>query len=353
MAGAVAAGPSLLGVGLSGTESRPEAVIDVHAHPYRFHSHLRHHDPSAPTFEMLRQAKVIVSGFAAVGDAGVLYWGRDRVPPFEDTAQQLRIVRDWAHQGRIKLVLGKADLPHLPPVPGSDGPPGAIMAVEGGNALEAKAANLDRLFDLGVRMITLIHFTSNDIGDPMRPPMRFRHLPKRGGLTRFGRLVVERMQDRGMIVDVAQADFRTLEGIVAVSRRPLLDSHTSPLPGGLVTSRPQRPTRLRTWAEMELVARTGGVIGLWPLAYDAGRYSRLTFEHWADEIVMIKKRLGIEHVALGTDGGGNLPRMIQGWRNILDLPKLVKAMSAAGLSPGDIRAFLWGNLGRLFKACLI
>jgi membrane dipeptidase len=348
MAGVLAAGPSML----KGLNPRPEAVIDAHAHPYRFHSLRRYHDPSAPTFEMLRAAGVVVSGFAAVGDAGVLYQDRDLVSPFEDTARQLRVARDWERQGHIKLVRDRADLAAISPVPGRDEPPGAILAVEGGNALEARLNNLDRLFDLGVRMITLIHFTSDAIGDPMRPPERFRHLPKRGGLTRFGRRVVERMQSRGMIVDVAQADLRTLEGIAAASDRPLLDSHTSPLPGDLASSSPPGPTRQRTWAEMEIVARTGGVIGLWPLAYAAGRYSRLTFADWAAEIGLMKKRLGIEHVALGTDGGGNLPMMIRGWRNILDLPRLTRAMAAAGLTPGDVRAFLHGNLRRLLAACL-
>ena len=40
----------------------------------------------------------------------------------------------------------------------------------------------------------------------------------------------------------------------------------------------------------------------------------------------MKNRLGMEHVGLGTDGGGGLPGLVEGYRDIVDLLKLVKAM---------------------------
>ena len=44
----------------------------------------------------------------------------------------------------------------------------------------------------------------------------------------------------------------------------------------------------------------------------------------------MKKRIGMEHVGLGTDGGGGIPRFIQGYRDIRDLSRLVKAMQDTG-----------------------
>lgn len=103
---------------------------------------------------------------------------------------------------------------------------------------------------------------------------------------------------------------------------------------------------------MELVANTGGVICTWPLSYARVDAPRTTLRHWAEEIVEIKKRLGIEHVGLGTDGGGNLPQKVKGWKSILSLPRLIEAMRKAGLSQDDIAAYVGGNFLRVLKQSL-
>ena len=153
-----------------------------------------------------------------------------------------------------------------------------------------------------------------------------------------------------MVIDVAHARLQTLKGIAQASEAPLVDSHTNPMAFGY---KHPKPTRLRYWAEMELVAKTGGVVCTWPAAYSKKyRYPRTTLRHWAEEIVEMKKRLGIEHVGLGTDGGGNLRRFVNGWHSIISLPKLMRAMGAAGLSQEDIAAFTGGNFLRVLNRCL-
>ena len=72
---------------------------------------------------------------------------------------------------------------------------------------------------------------------------------------------------------------------------------------------------------------------------------------WAKEILEMKKRLGMEHVGLGIDGGGSLPSVIEGYRDICDLVQLVKAMQEGGLSQEDIRAYMGGNFYRVLESC--
>lgn len=64
----------------------------------------------------------------------------------------------------------------------------------------------------------------------------------------------------------------------------------------------------------------------------------------------MQKRIGIDHVGLGTDGGGHLPAMIDGYDDVRDLSKLAAAMREVGLSRDDIRAYMGGNFYRVFKA---
>ena len=49
---------------------------------------------------------------------------------------------------------------------------------------------------------------------------------KDGPLTPFGIKVVERMNELGMVLDVAHAKIETLKGIAEITKAPLIDSHT-------------------------------------------------------------------------------------------------------------------------------
>jgi microsomal dipeptidase-like Zn-dependent dipeptidase len=72
---------------------------------------------------------------------------------------------------------------------------------------------------------------------------------------------------------------------------------------------------------------TGGVVCTWPLGWFADiNNHRTSFLDWANETLEVARHIGIEHVGLGTDGGGGLPELIEGYGSILDLPKLVEAM---------------------------
>ena len=73
---------------------------------------------------------------------------------------------------------------------------------------------------------------------------------------------------------------------------------------------------------------------------------------WALEILQMKKRLGMEHVGLGTDGGGGLPAFIKGYSDLRDLRKLANAMENVGLSDEDITAYMGENLYRLLQSVL-
>lgn len=306
-------------------------IWDAHAHPHSFFSDKS--DPTTPSIATMKENGVSVCVFAAVGD--LVYtdrWGgRGNSPKFE-TARQLDQVKRWAKSGDIKIIKTVMDLEHLRP-----SELGAIVAIEGGDALEGLLENLDYFFeDYSVRLITLLHDTTNAIGRHQRGA------PSGEGLTPFGQSVVDRMNRLGMIIDVAHAQTKTLKDITAITTKPVLDSHTS------ISTKKTPFSRFRSWEEMEWITKTDGVICTWPLAHS----NRSTLVDWAKEIIDIKSRLSISHVGLGTDGGGRLPKTVEGYKNMMDIWKLVKAMMEVGLDQPDIRAFLEGNLERAVRANL-
>jgi len=133
-----------------------------------------------------------------------------------------------------------------------------------------------------------------------------QHFGLDGLLTSFGVQVVERMNELGILIDVAHARTVTLKNTTEVSKVPVIDSHTLPF---LPDEEGRESRRLRTWQEMEWVAKTEGVVCTWPLAVHGMQSERTTLAHWVKEIVRMKSRLGIEHCGLGTDSGGGLPQV--------------------------------------------
>ncbi len=319
-------------------------IIDAHAHPDQFHHIQPSRIDASSTLAKIIKIGMKASVFAAVGD--LPFFIRGPAPTFYKSARnQLRRALNLVEAGKVGLITKAYEIPLASR---NRYIPGAILAIEGGDPMEGKVERVDEFYQLGVRIITLVHYRNNELGDIMKPWRNSNPGPYNNGLTKAGRKVIERMQEIGMVVDVAHAHPQTLKNIGEMNPKPLLDSHTNPCP----SEDAKECGRMRTWRDMELVAKTGGIICTWPWAFWRGDYKRTTIFHWAQEILEMKKRLGIEHVGLGTDGGGNIPRFLEGYWDIGDLPKLVTAMKQVGLSKEDIQAYMGGNFYRLLQKCL-
>jgi membrane dipeptidase len=316
--------------------------IDAHSHPYNLNAypyflngrikHLR----TTSTVDRMKNAGLVASVFAAVGDR----WSTDdpSKSSFKDTMDQLSRINNYEEKKMLRIIKNNSDLVFPE---GKDDLFGAIMAIEGGDALEGDISNIDKFYDYGVRLITILHKRDNEIG--------FNQESKADGpLSAYGIKVVEKMNEIGMIIDVAHSATKTLKSIAEISKLPLLDSHTAPFPDGEENT---FPNRARSWEEMEVIAKSGGVICTMPIGYTLGNYSRTTLKSWAIEIALMKNRLGIEHVGLGTDSGG-LPSLVDGWDSISSLPNLINELLTLGLSKDDIIAFTGGNFLRIAKGAL-
>ena len=328
-------------------------VIDAHAHPDQFYdlNNTITDDPSS-TLGRILEVGMNASCFAAVGDFA------SRLLSFDYAMKQLSHVVNLEIQGKVRIIRKHSDLPHF--VHPHAFLPGALLALEGASDLgtsqwdqggykpELVLPDLETLYEYGVRIITLMHYRDNQLGQTMTA-----HQGKEGsGLTGIGQQVVERMISLGMVIDVAHAHFATLEDIAEIAFShgfPVIDSHTSLSPMDLPTG-----NRLRTWEEMELIAKTGGIVCTWPLRAQnaAAGYERRTILDWAKENHEMKKRLGKEHIGLGTDGAGVLPQFVEGYTSILDLPKLMDAMDEAGFKRNEIDDYMGLNFFRVLKKSL-
>jgi microsomal dipeptidase-like Zn-dependent dipeptidase len=330
-------------------------VVDAHAHPDQFYDPYPHDpDPDlSSSLEKITTLGMRGSNFAAVGDHQTDD-GQGASFPWSYVMGQIKHVNDLEIGGSVKIVRSRDDVRQYLYQKGSI--PAAILSLEGASPMGIVGAaapgiddGMNELFEKGVRMITVMHRGDNQFGTNMS----YQGDDGPGlGLTDLGKQLVEKMIESGIIVDGAHAYYRTLMDMAKIARAngvPIIDSHTSLSP----RSSPNG-SRLRTWREMEIIASTGGLICTWPFQWESPELGvrRWTIRDWARENFEMKTRLGAKHIALGTDGGGQLPVMVNGYSSILDLPRLIAAMYMAGFQEWEIKLYMGGNFRRVLEACL-
>ena len=212
---------------------------------------------------------------------------------------------------------------------GKNRPVGAMLSIEGLHNLEGKAENLDRLYAAGFRMAGLTHFFDNELGGSM-------HGINKGGLTPFGRDIVQRMEARGMIVDIAHLSHAGVAEVLAMATRPVVSSH-----GGVQAT--CKVNRNLTDDEIRGVAKTGGVIGIgyWDAAIcdTSPRAAAKAMKH-------VRDLVGIGTVALGSDYDGATTVRF----DTSQLLQVTQALLDEGFTPDEIRAAMGGNALRVIRA---
>ncbi len=160
-------------------------------------------------------------------------------------------------------------------------------------------------FGLGQRISQLTYNMNNGIGSGF--------LEQRdGGLSVFGLSIVERMNAVGMAVDVSHcADQTTLDALSA-SKQPVIFTHANcrALGPGLM--------RNKTDEAIRAMAKSGGVMGIAYIRFLVREQEPVTIEHVLDHIDHVRKLVGVQHIAIGSDmdmvgnpnpiGGGRDPR---------------------------------------------
>jgi membrane dipeptidase len=211
-------------------------------------------------------------------------------------------------------------------------PVGAMLSIEGLHGLEGKLANLDKLYAAGFRMAGLTHFFDNDLAGSM-------HGLKKGGLTPVGRQVVETMEAKGMIVDIAHCSNACVADILKIARRPVVSSH-----GGVQAT--CKVNRNLSDEQIRGVAATGGLIGIgyWDAAVCDTSPASI-----AKAMKHVRDLVGIGHVALGSDYDGATTVRF----DTSKLAQVTQALIDAGFSDDDIRAAMGGNAIRVLKAGLV
>lgn len=208
---------------------------------------------------------------------------------------------------------------------------GALLSIEGLHDLEGKRANLDVLFKAGFRMAGLTHFFDNELAGSM-------HGLKKGGLTPFGRQIVQDMEAKGMVVDIAHCSHACVAEVLAMATKPVVSSH-----GGVQAT--CKVNRNLTDEEIRGVARTGGVIGIgyWDAAVCGTEPVKI-----AAAIKHVRDLVGIDYVGLGSDFDGATTTGF----DTSQLALVTQALIDAGFTDQEIAKVMGGNAIRVLMQTL-
>jgi membrane dipeptidase len=144
---------------------------------------------------------------------------------------------------------------------------------------------VDMFYRLGLRSCQLTYNDANHAGVGC---------DAKGGLTPFGRELVERMNDRRMLVDLSHANMQTMADTIAASKAPVIVSHTA--------CQGVRPHRRNTTDEnLRALARRGGVVGICQMRPFLTEKKSDNLQAYFDHVLHAVKVAGIEHVCIGSD----------------------------------------------------
>ena len=252
-----------------------------------------------------------------------------------------------------------------------------VMSIENGAPIEGELANVDYFYNLGVRLITLVHSRANHICDSS-----FDKTEKWNGLSPFGRKVIKRMNELGMIIDVSHMSDDAFWETLKVSKTPVIASHSS--------CRYFTPGWQRNMSDEMIVAlaKNGGVIqisfgSMFVNTADNKKF-QARMKHWraireqkldgdekqayidkhlsqqpdyvatvadvADHIDHAVKLVGINHVGIGSDFDGVGDAIPVGIEDVSCYPNLIAELLKKEYSEGDIEKVCGGNFLRVWQA---
>ena len=253
------------------------------------------------------------------------------------------------------------------------------MGMENGAPIEEDIANVAYFHSRGIRYITLTHATDNLICDSS-----YDTTATWGGLSDFGREVVQEMNSVGIMIDVSHISDDAMHQVFDLTTAPVIASHSS--------CRHFTPGWQRNMPDdlLKKLGENGGVIqinfgtafldgdiadqnrpksealskileekGLGPFDLAArpivaqfwaeNDYLYADIKHVVDHIDHVVELIGVDHVAFGSDFDGLGDTLPTGLKDVSDYPNLIYELLNRGYSAEDIEKICYKNVFRVWE----
>jgi membrane dipeptidase len=225
-----------------------------------------------------------------------------------------------------------------------DGPPVAVLHLEGAEAIDPSLEALDLWYAAGLRSLGPVWSRPNAFahGVPFISPST----PDTGpGLTTAGHALVRRCAELGILVDLSHLNESGFWDVAEAELGPLVATHSAA--HALCAA-----SRNLTDGQLDAVGASGGLVGIvfaCPfLRTDFADDADTPLELIATHAAYVAERIGVAHVALGSDfDGATIPASLG---DVAGIPRLLEALAEVGFSRQEIAAIAWQNWRRVLDA---
>ena len=237
------------------------------------------------------------------------------------------------HPEYFVRVDGPNDLPRAR----QEGKIGIILGMQDANHLRS-VDDVDAFYRMGQRLTQLTYNSANRLGDGCQ-------VSRDRGLTAFGMEVVARMNSVGMAIDVSHCGERTSLDAIALSKKPVLITHSNcrALAPGV--------SRCKSDEVIRAAARNGGVLGITAVRRFVRAKDPVTIEDVLDHFDYAVRLVGVEHVGVGSDfdldahPSYDIPGLNQSNR----IYQLTEGLLRRGYTGPHISLMLGGNFQRALR----
>jgi membrane dipeptidase len=298
---------------------------------------------------------------------------------------KLKTIRDFASTNaeRVEIALTAADVERIY----QQGKIAIIESFLNARSLGTDLRGIDDFYAAGVRIFGLTHAGNNDFADSSRPS--HGEGAEHHGLAPLGRQAITRLNQLGVIVDVSQLTPAGVFQVLQITKAPVIASHSDvrtlidntrnlsdkeldaiKANGGVVSATPFNTYVAKVPSDFAAKARAlrvqhGLSAQFPPGAYTEGYtdlpekqqsafidafqaiYPKATVADYVDHIDYLVKRIGIDHVGIGSDfnhGSG-----VSGFNDESEAPNVTRELLRRGYTEQQIAKIWGGNFLRVFR----
>lgn len=235
------------------------------------------------------------------------------------------------------------------------GKTGILMGFQNAHAFEDQLGYVQIFKELGVGVVQMCYNTQNLVGTGC--------YERDGGLSDFGREIIGKMNQHGVMCDLSHVGAKTSEEVILESKKPVCYSHC--LPSGL-----KDHPRNKSDEELKFIANHGGFVGVTMFAPFLKNGIHSTIDDYVEAIQYIFNLVGEDQIGIGTDftqGHGqpffewlthdkgyarrltNFGKIInpEGIRTLGEFPNLTDALLRHGFSETQVRKIMGENWMRV------
>ncbi|MDP8256972.1 MAG: membrane dipeptidase [Candidatus Alcyoniella australis] len=211
----------------------------------------------------------------------------------------------------------------------------AVLGLEGAHGLHHGVEDLERLHGLGLRYLTLAHFSKNAAATPAYG----KGADKDSGLSDYGCELVKACGRIGVMIDLAHINKAGFMQAAQLAQGPIFASHT-----GVCGVMPH-------WRNLDddqlgAIAQSHGCVGVIFGCHFLSPNIRCDLDRVADHICYIAEHFGAQTPAIGSDIDGFLWTLPRGMHDISQMPALTELLCRRGFSDEELLGILGGNFLR-------